>query len=98
MASTRTIHVPGVSDGPPKADGWCWGGAVGARVVRVSRPWEESIWPIMGSATTLAACRMPIISRIPPIRATSCRHWSARSNAHRSLNVSVKSTKAVKMR
>ena len=36
-----------------------------------SRLLLDSKRPMMGKATTLAACRMPMINRIPPTRATS---------------------------
>ena len=44
---------------------------------------SESSLPIIGRATTLAACRSPISSRIPPIRFTSCFHWLAWRRASR---------------
>ena len=90
-ASTRSIRVPGpISGTDPEAV------AVPEAVALLSssRLLLDSSRPMIGWATTLAACSTPMINRIPPIRVISCSSCAPVDRSHFgcSTNVTVNST------
>lgn len=67
--SMRRIHVPGPRGGIDIDDGTP---ATGSTRDSSRRLLLDSKRPMMGNATTFAACKTPMINKMPPMRAISC--------------------------